>query len=71
MIFSGMVRTVRPPAHGRGMAKGKVTSSNGKIGSAHTLPARISEELEDVFPMAETPLGSSDEGEEMREPLTN
>ena len=50
------------------MAKGKVTSSNSKIGS---LLARISEELEDVFTTAETPLGCSDEGEEATEPLTN
>ena len=34
------------------------------------LPARISEELEDVFSTAETPLDSNDEGEEMRGPLT-
>ena len=31
------------------MANGMVTGSNGKIGSAHMLPARISEELEEVF----------------------
>ena len=59
------------------MANGKVTGSNGKIGSAHSLPAhslpaaRISEELEEIFSVAETPLGSSGEGKEMRQPLTN
>ena len=54
-------------ANGGGMANGRVTNSN-KIGSARTLPASISEELEDVFSTAETPLGSSDEedGEEIR-----
>ena len=58
---------------GRGMANGRVTGSNGKIGSAHSLPtARISEELEEIFSVAaETPLGSSGEGKEMRQPLTN
>ena len=39
--------------NGRGVANGKVASSNCKIGSAHTLLARILEELEDVFSMAE------------------
>ena len=42
------------------MANGKVTVSNGKIGSAHALPTRISEELEEVFSTAETPLVSDD-----------
>ena len=60
-----------PIVNGRGVTNGKVTGSNGKIGSAHTLPARILEEHEDVFSTAETPLGSSDEGEETREPLIN
>ena len=49
---------------GRGVANGKVAGSNGKIGSAHTLPARISEELEEVFSTAETPLASDGKGEE-------
>ena len=53
------------------MANGKVTGSNGKIGSTHTLPARISEELEEIFSVAETPLASGGEGKEMRQPLTN
>ena len=48
-----------------------VTSSNGKIDSAHTLPARISEEPEEVFSAAETPLGSGGNGKEIRHPLTN
>ena len=53
--------------NGRGVANGKVTNSNSKIGSAHTLPARISKELEEVLSAAETPLVGCDEGEEMRE----
>ena len=48
-----------------------VTGGNGKIGSAHTLLARISEELEQVFSAAETPLGSGGKGKEIRHPLTN
>ena len=48
-----------------------VTSSNGKIGSTHTLLARISEEPEEVFSAAETPLGSGGDGKEMRQPLAN
>jgi hypothetical protein len=60
-----------PLVNGRGVANGKVTNSNGKIGSAHTLPARISKELEEVFSTAETPLVGSEGGEEMKEPLTN
>ena len=57
--------------NGRGVANGKVTGSNGKIGSARTLPARISKELEEVFSAAETPLLGCDKGEETREPLSN
>ena len=45
-------------ANGKGVANGKVTSSNGKIGSAHTLLVRISEELKEVFSAAETPLAA-------------
>ena len=57
-----------PMVNGRGVVNGTVTGSNGKIGSARTLPARISKELEEVFSAAETPLVGCDEGEETREP---
>ncbi|MCG8621506.1 MAG: hypothetical protein MJE68_05840 [Proteobacteria bacterium] len=60
-----------PMVNGRGVANGKVTGSNGKIGSAHTLPARISKELEEVFSAAETPLVGCDKGKETREPLSS
>ena len=45
-----------PMANGRGVANGKFACSN-KIGSAHTLPAKIPEELKNVFSVAETPIG--------------
>lgn len=45
-----------PMANGRGVANGKVAGGN-KIGSAHTLPAKISKELEDVFAAAENTIG--------------
>ena len=57
--------------NGRGVVNGTVTSSNGKIGSARTLPARISKELEEVLSAAETPLVGCDKGEETRKPLSN
>ena len=60
-----------PMVNGRGVANGKVTNGNSKIGSAHTLPARISKELEEVFSAAETPLVGCDKGEETREPLSS
>ena len=47
------------------------TDSDGKIGSAHTMPARILEELEEVISAAETSLGSGSEGEEMKQPPIN
>ena len=52
-----------PMVNGMGVANGKVTRSNGKIGSARTLPAKISEELKEVFPAAKTPLGSGNNNE--------
>ena len=50
--------TKLPMVNGKGVANGTFTSSSGKIGSAHTLPARVSEEPEEVLSTAETPLAS-------------
>ena len=46
------------------MTNGKVAGSNGKTCSAHMLLVRISEELQEVFSTAETPLVSGGKGEE-------
>ena len=50
--------------NGRGVFNGDSASNTNKIGSSRTLPASITEELQDVFTTAETLLCSDDEDAE-------
>ena len=47
--------------NGRGVVNGDSASNTNKIGSSRTLPASITEELQDVFTTAETLLCSDEE----------